>query len=606
MARIRLFDFYAALLTKLGPSFVELQYAVIVSHLTTEIIVGPLGRPVRTRYEGQLVRTLVWTLLRDLVGERMLSEQGQIGAIRELATVHLKRGPASMPGSTAPTDAVLVTVLSEVARLLRQLGNAPPPMQDAVAEPLVTLLAHPSHTVRVNTAWALRCCFSTPLRLPKTILVAIKLLRRDLTALLTPRRRRCLTWRLRGEARRIAGTEVEVAWMVLAALMALGPNFVRPQLWPCPLAERAPEAREQGHDGGAWACGVGIFAPGERVWCRPVFPQVSFGDPHDARRRPLEAVLSDALAFANSFANPAVQDALGLSDAAGGPAAEHTGSRTAALRPRGAPAAGRVAYGVIFIEIGGDELEEDGKVEKEQDLPNRDSVEVAIDNLARLSNAEYHLEEPPPANTSVVDTTIELFAQLLPPQDHTSAVKILILLDPLNYWPERGYLYQWAYSSSPSLLTLCSGRIREPAGNDIAVIILEDALVDLDLAPARQLANFAGPGTTLLTGQIKLLVDEVVNNRIRTSAPGNDPHPVVHLWALNALRRVMHAASLVYSSFVSSKLGIKVYLMESYERRGGTLLNPNLSGDCPAYYPVVCQITDAVITILGSDMQESS
>jgi hypothetical protein len=69
----------------------------------------------------------------------------------------------------------------------------------------------------------------------------------------------------------------------------------------------------------------------------------------------------------------------------------------------------------------------------------------------------------------------------------------------------------------------------------------------------------------------------------------------------------MHAASLAYAPFVSSTLGmlLKVYLMESHEREGGTLLNANLSGDCPAY-PVVCQITDAIITILGPDMQESS
>ncbi|KAF7335365.1 Clathrin-coated vesicle protein [Mycena sanguinolenta] len=270
-ARIGLFDFYAALLTKLGPSFVESQYAVIVSHLTTEIIVGPLGRPVRTRYEGLLVRTLVGTLLRDLVGERMLSEQGQIGAIRELATVYLKRWPALMPGSTAPTEAVLVTALREVAGLLRQLGNAPPPVQDAVAEPLVTLLSHPSHTVRVNTAWALRCfCFSTPLRLPKTILTVMELLQRDLASLLTPSAPADVSLRALGHAYglaalvsaiparplyvsydasakvldmtiallkragehdvRVAGTEVEVAWTALAALMALGPNFVRPHL----------------------------------------------------------------------------------------------------------------------------------------------------------------------------------------------------------------------------------------------------------------------------------------------------------------------------------------------------------------------------------------
>ncbi|KAJ7439796.1 hypothetical protein B0H11DRAFT_2253480 [Mycena galericulata] len=49
------------------------------------------------RHEGLLVRALVDVLLRDLVDERMLSEQGQIGAICELANVYLKGWPISDP-----------------------------------------------------------------------------------------------------------------------------------------------------------------------------------------------------------------------------------------------------------------------------------------------------------------------------------------------------------------------------------------------------------------------------------------------------------------------------------------------------------------------------
>ena len=145
-------------------------------------------------------------------------------------------------------------------------------------------------------------------------------------------------------------------------------------------------------------------------------------------------------------------------------------------------------------------------------------------------------------------------------------------------------------------------------------------------------------GTTFLTSHIKLLVDQVVNNRDPNSRAGcalafgaiyahvgglaagpllkttvnvlmslsNDPHPVVHFWALSSLARVVNAASLAYAPFVSSTLGmlLKVYLMESHEREGGTTINANMSGEFPAY-PAVCQVIDAVITILGPDMQES-
>jgi HEAT repeat-containing protein 5 len=151
-----------------------------------------------------------------------------------------------------------------------------------------------------------------------------------------------------------------------------------------------------------------------------------------------------------------------------------------------------------------------------------------------------------------------------------------------------------------------------------------------------RLASLAG--TNFLTGQIKSLVDQIVNNRDPYGRAGcalafgaiyshvgglaagpllkttvnvlmslsSDPHPVVHFWALNALARVINAASLAYSPFVSSTLGmlLKIYLMDTHEVEGGTLSNANISGDFPAY-PVVCEIIDAVITILGPDIQES-
>lgn len=125
--RIGIFDFYAALLTRLGASFVEANFALIVAHLLAEIVNNP--RNSSTRYETLLVRSLVGVLLRDLIGVRMLSEQGQIGAIQELANAYLKRWPAMMPGQVSPSSAVLVIVLREVAGLLQQLGNAPPPVQ---------------------------------------------------------------------------------------------------------------------------------------------------------------------------------------------------------------------------------------------------------------------------------------------------------------------------------------------------------------------------------------------------------------------------------------------------------------------------------------------
>lgn len=173
---------------------------------------------------------------------------------------------------------------------------------------------------------------------------------------------------------------------------------------------------------------------------------------------------------------------------------------------------------------------------------------------------------------------------------------------------------------------------------------LKDVLVDGDIvlrnASSEAIGRLASlAGTNFLTGQIKSLVDQVVNNRDPYGRAGcalafgaiysyvgglaagpllkttvnvlmslsSDPHPVVHFWALNALARVINAASLAYSPFISSTLGmlLKIYLMDTHEVEGGTLANANMSGDFPAY-PVVCEIIDAVITVLGPDIQESA
>lgn len=129
--KIGIFDFYAALFRTLGSGFVEANYAVIVKHFFTEIIGG--SKAPLTRYDKLFLRKLVGIVMRDLIGVGLLSEQGQIGAIQELASSSLKKWPALLPSQTAPDSSVLVIALKEVAGLLEQLGNAPPPVQVSLA-----------------------------------------------------------------------------------------------------------------------------------------------------------------------------------------------------------------------------------------------------------------------------------------------------------------------------------------------------------------------------------------------------------------------------------------------------------------------------------------
>lgn len=130
-ARAGIFDFYVALFTELGAVFAESNYGLIVNHLMAEVVSNPKNSS--TRYDRLFIRKLVGALLRDLIATRMLSEQGQISAIQDLASSYVKRWPALMPGQTAPDSTVLSIALKEIAELLQQLGNAPPPVQVIVS-----------------------------------------------------------------------------------------------------------------------------------------------------------------------------------------------------------------------------------------------------------------------------------------------------------------------------------------------------------------------------------------------------------------------------------------------------------------------------------------
>ncbi|KAG8932860.1 hypothetical protein FRC02_000421 [Tulasnella sp. 418] len=358
--RTGIFDFYITLLTQLGPSFVEPNYAVIVQHLMSEIV-SPY-RNSSTAYEVLFVRKLVGILLRDLIGDRMLSEQGQIGAIRELSSSYLKKWPSLMPGKSPPSHLILVVALKEVSGLLQQLGNAPPPVQEALEDPLIQLLSHPNTATQAAAAWCLRCfCFSTPLRLPKAVISVIELLQRDITSMETasappevgrraighayglaalfaviPERPLYVSYdmsikvldmatqllkRAGEHDLAVAGVEVEVAWTCISSLMALGPNFVRshlPQLlvlWrnalPKPLSK---DTNAAGRSIGEWTFLLQV----REAALGAILSFLRHNSPTlvtlDVARR-LASLLSNALAFSSAFVlqqNEDLQDITGV------------------------------------------------------------------------------------------------------------------------------------------------------------------------------------------------------------------------------------------------------------------------------------------------------
>ena len=348
--RVGIFDCYVALLNTLGAKFVENNYALIVGHFMTEIVSHP--RNTATRYDVLFIRSLVDIVLRDLIGVRMLSEQAQISAIQELSNAYLKRWPAMMPGQTAPNQYVLVVILREAAGLQQQLGNAPTPVQDALMDPMMTLLSHPAHSVRLSAAWTLRCfCYSTPLRLPKVLLSLVELLQNDLSALVTPAAPSDINSRVLGRAYGLAGllsvipkrplyasydisanvfyiavqqlkragehdvkvakVEIEVAWTLIASLMTLGPNFVRahlPQLlvlWRNALPKPTTKDGQSGRSAAEWTFLLSVREYALRaVHAFLLHNSVALLTADVARR--VASLLTNALQFANTFSSQRV------------------------------------------------------------------------------------------------------------------------------------------------------------------------------------------------------------------------------------------------------------------------------------------------------------
>lgn len=370
--RNALVDVYAELLKTLGGAWVEQFYPDVVRHLVDELGCGAAAGlgwigwspraaeridPAKARYDALAARKAVAILLRDVVSAQLLSEAGQITALREVTSLYLAKWPSLMPNTPGPSKQALLLALEETTNLLRSLGCAPPTAQDVVYDPLVRLVAHPSHSVQVAAAWALRTlCNAAPNRLAGTITHVTDLLNKDLALIagggpsnsanvhrraighahalgalinLVPHKplyvsfdasAKCMSLAIQllkqsgNHELHVSGVEIQVAWILVGALMSLGPTFVRlhlPQLlllWrnALPKATSKDASAAQVRGANEWAfllhireCTLGAILS----FLRHNGPSASGGGlvTDDVARR-LVQLLSNGLAFQQSFA----------------------------------------------------------------------------------------------------------------------------------------------------------------------------------------------------------------------------------------------------------------------------------------------------------------
>ena len=270
---------YSVVLKDLGPRVVEAHYGEIHSHLSSELLDAKTTKS--TKYRQLLTRKLIAILLEDTIGKRILSEEGQLAAIRYLINDVLKDYPQTLKERNEPKKETLVSALSALRSLLQLLGCAAQPISEACRDSLLMILQHPSYTVRIYASACMKCLVvACPHMLVSAATICLNNIKRELSQLSTSRdaSERSLGFayglsaitstaeqfpiygstevysQIFSQATALlksssssdlitSGTQIQIAWILLGGLMSLGPNFVKihlPQLlllWKNALAK---------------------------------------------------------------------------------------------------------------------------------------------------------------------------------------------------------------------------------------------------------------------------------------------------------------------------------------------------------------------------------
>ncbi|QPH01774.1 hypothetical protein C2857_005977 [Epichloe festucae Fl1] len=189
-----------------------------------------------------------------------------------------------------------------------------------------------------------------------------------------------------------------------------------------------------------------------------------------------------------------------------------------------------------------------------------------------------------------------------------------------------------------------SGNVANLAVERLLQDIVRDFVLDQDqyvrslgYASVARLCNIYGNAFT--NQEIKYLVDTIVGNRepsaragcamalgaIQTKVGGmaagyhlktilgvlmslcNDPHPVVHYWALEALSLASDAAGLSFATYVPSTLGMlaQLYVSETHHAEIPSAISMNLELELPTV-AAIAKCVDSLINVLGPDLQDAN
>ncbi|KAF9891301.1 hypothetical protein FE257_004156 [Aspergillus nanangensis] len=260
-----------------------------------------------------------------------------------------------------------------------------------------------------------------------------------------------------------------------------------------------------------------------------------------------------------------------------------------------------------------------------------------------------------PHSTGVVNSAIELFSIAVPlhaPKIQESSVEqIATFLSSSSLQRNPGRKAAMIVNIAVALLHALKATAREssssngklnPSTDKVLQELLQKFVVDADPTVRTIGVEALGrlcdsSGTTFTSTQINWLIDTIVENREPNARAGcaaalgcihsqvggmaaglhlktivgvlmslcNDPHPVVHFWALGGLERVANSAGLTFSPFVSSSLGMlaQLYNADTHNEEAASLATSNI--EMSFLTPVVIsRCVDSLINVLGPDLQD--
>ncbi|GBF62184.1 pof6 interactor protein [Trichophyton mentagrophytes] len=265
-----------------------------------------------------------------------------------------------------------------------------------------------------------------------------------------------------------------------------------------------------------------------------------------------------------------------------------------------------------------------------------------------------HLPDPP--QTEVVNSAIELFSVTLPLQNpkvqESSVEQIATMLSShsLNRNPGRKaamtaniaiallYTLRVSVNETPYL----PGNLKHVAVEKLFQELIQNFITNPDyiiriigFEGLGRLCNSSGNAYT--NSEINRLVDVIVENRDPHARAGcaaalgsihaqvggmaagfhlktivgvlmslcNDPHPVVHFWALEGLARVIDSAGLTFSAYVSGAFGMlaRLYVADTHNHEAPTAGTSNFEAEFSTPLAIGWCV-DALVNVVGPDLRD--